>query len=239
MNKKSGLAVSIAMVSLLTSSTSGATKAEWWQGCKLYVGADVQVRRMEFKEGYGDNLFPHHSPQRNLYAGIRLNDWIGVEGGYETTRTRTSDVTLTTGYVAAGAVILAAASPAVFRSSVKTQGPHVDLVGFYSLREDLPIQLIGSVGLSFFKGTFERRCVSMSYPPIPGRVRTFSKRKAVLRIMGGLEYKWDSHFGTRATIGLVKTGKIVILANDGLPGFTSKIKLKDSIVYGVGIFWVF
>ena len=57
--------------------------------------------------------------------------------------------------------------------------------------------------------------------------------------MGGLEYKWDCHFGTRATIGLVKTGNLVILANDGLPGFTPKIKLKDSIVYGLGIFWVF
>lgn len=239
MNKKNGLAMSIAMVSLLTSPTSGAIKTGWWQKYKSYIGVDAQIRRMRFQEGYGDNLLQHNFPQGNFYAGIKLNDSIAVEAGYEATRTRTREVTLHTGDIVSGLTVPPALSPAVFRSSLKIQGPHVDLVGFYSLREDLPVQLIGSVGVSLFKGTIERRSVSLGYPPIPGRIRTFSKRKAILRVMGGLEYKWDSHLGARATISLAKTGKLIIFTNDGLSGPIHKIKPKDSIAYGLGIFWVF
>lgn len=241
MNTKQRLTVSIAMVSLLASSTSGAHTG-WWQGYKPYVGIDAQVRRMDFKGGFGDNLLQHHSPQGNVYAGLKFNDCIAVEAGYETTRTRTRDATLYTGEIAAGAPIGSGptASPAVFKSTIKIKGPHVDLVGFYSFREDLPVQLLGSVGVSFFKGTAERRGISMGNPPTAGRVRTLSEHKAVLRLMAGLEYKWDCHLGARATVGLVKTGKLVIYSNDGIPGtFTPEIKPKDSTVYGLGIFWIF
>lgn len=242
MNKKSGLIVSIAMITLLTSSGSGAMSSGWWEGYRPYVGVDAQVRRMDFKGGFGDNLLQHHSPQGNFYAGIKFNDSVGIEAGYEQTRTRTRDVRLTTGDVAAGVPIGAgaAASPAIFKSKMKIKGPHVDLVGFYSFREDLPVQLIGSVGVSFFKGTVERRGIAMGVPPTSGRIRTLSERKAVLRLMGGLEYKWDCNLGARATIGLVKTGKLVIFSNDGIPGaFKPEIKPKDSTVYGLGMFWVF
>ncbi len=119
------------------------------------------------------------------------------------------------------------------------QGPHVNLIGFYTLREDLPVQLIGSVGLSFFKSRVERSSISMGNPPISGGIRTFSTRKAVLRLMGGLEYKWNCHLGARATIGLVKTGELTFSSHDEDFGSVHKIKPKDSIVYGLGIFWVF
>ncbi len=239
MNKKSGLAVSIAMITLLTSSGSGAMSYGWFEGYRPYVGADAQVRRMDFKGGFGDNLLQHHSPQGNVYAGIKFNDCVAIEAGYEATRTRTRDVTLHTGGVAAGGVIPAVGSPAVFKSKMKIKGPHVDLVGFYSFREDLPVQLLGSVGVSFFKGTVERNGVSMGTPPTPGRIRTLSARKPVLRLVGGLEYKWDCHLGARATIGLVKTSKLVIFSKDGFTGTAPEIKPKDSTVYGLGVFWVF
>ncbi|HRA43191.1 MAG TPA: hypothetical protein PLV31_05875 [Gammaproteobacteria bacterium] len=242
MNKKSGLAVSVAMITLLTSSSSGAMSYGWFEGYRPYVGADTQVRRMDFKGGFGDNLLKHHSPQGNLYAGIKLNDSVAIEAGYEATKTRTRDVTLTTGDIAAGVPIGAGptGSPAIFKSRMKIQGPHVDLVGFYSFREGLPVQLIGSVGVSFFKGTVERRGIAMGVPPTAGRVRTLSQRKAVLRLMGGLEYKWDCNLGARATIGLVKTGKLVIFSNDQIAGsFKPAIKPKESTVYGLGMFWIF
>jgi hypothetical protein len=239
MNTKSKLTVSIAIVSLLTGATSGAMSNHWWKDYKPYIGLDAQVRRMDFKGGFGDNLLQHHSPQGNLYGGIKLNDRIAIEGGYESTITRTRDVTLHTGDVAAGTTIATGGSPAVFKSKMKIKGPHVDLVGFYSFREDLPVQLIGSAGVSFFKGTVERKGIAMGTPPEPGRIRTLSKRTPVLRLMGGLEYKWDCHLGARATIGLVKTSKLVITSNDALSGNTPEIKPKDSTVYGLGIFWVF
>ncbi|HXH55017.1 MAG TPA: hypothetical protein VNK03_04665 [Gammaproteobacteria bacterium] len=239
MNTKSKVTVSIAIVSLLTGATSGAMGNQWWKDYKPYIGFDAQVRRMDFKGGFGDNLLQHHSPQGNVYAGIKLNDRIAIEAGYESTITRTRDVTLHTGDVAAGSPVVAGMSPSVFKSKMKIKGSHVDLVGFYSFREDLPVQLIGSVGVSFFKGTVQRKGVAMSTPAIPGRIRTLSARKPVLRLMGGLEYKWNCHLGARATIGLVKTSKLVIFSNDGLTGTAPEIKPKDSTVYGLGVFWLF
>ncbi len=118
MSKKSVLTISITLASLLTSSTAGAINSEWWQGCKPYVGVDMQMRHMDFQDGYGDNLLSQHSPQRNLYAGLRLNDWIGAEIGYEATRTKTRNVTLHTGDIAAGVPVPAEASPAVFKSKL-------------------------------------------------------------------------------------------------------------------------
>lgn len=238
MIKKTGFVVSVAMITLLTNATSNASN-QWWQDYRPYVGADAQVRRMDFKGGYGDNLLQHHSPQGNVYGGIRFNECIGIEAGYESTITRTREVTLHTGDIAAGAPIPAGMSPAVFKSKMKIKGPHVDLVGFYSFREDVPVQLIGSVGVSFFKGTVQRIGVSMGNPPQPGRIRALSKRKPILRLMGGLEYKWNCHLGARATIGLVKTSKLVIFSNDGLAGAAPEIKPKDSTVYGLGLFWIF
>jgi len=241
MNKKSGLAISVGIIALLTNSVVIATGNGWWEGYRPYIGLDAQMRRMDFKGGFGDNLLRHNAPQGNLYAGIKLNDCVGVEAGYEATETRSREATLTTGEVAAGMPVASAFSPIDFKSKVKVQGPHLDLVGFYSFGENVPVQLLGSVGVSFFKGTVERRTVQFSNPPIASTMnRTLSEHKAVLRLMGGLQYLWGCNLGARATIGLVKTSKLVIFSNDGLPGiFVPEIKPKDSTVYGLGVFWIF
>lgn len=239
MNKKIGLLVSVATIALSTTSAAFAMTNEWWDGNKPYVGLDAQVRRMDFKGGFGDNLLQHHSPQGNLYAGVKFNEYVGVEAGYETTSTRTRTSTLTTGDVAAGVPISPLVSPTIFKSKMKIKGPHLDLVGFYSFGRDIPVQLLGSVGVSFFKGTVERQTLQMGDPPVPGRIRTLSEHKAVLRLMGGLQYMWNCHLGARATLGLVKTGKLVIFSNDGAAGTAPEIKPKDSTVYGLGMFWVF
>ena len=87
MNKKIGLLVSVATIALSTTSAALAMTNEWWDGNKPYVGFDAQVRRMSFKGGFGNNLLQHHSPQGNLYAGVKFNEYVGVEAGYETTTT--------------------------------------------------------------------------------------------------------------------------------------------------------
>jgi hypothetical protein len=244
MNKKSELAISITLITLITllgSTSSIAMTTEWLKEYRPYVGVDAQMRRMDFKGGYGDNLLRHNSPQGNFYAGVKLNDRMAVEAGYESTITKARTSTFYTGDVAAGMTVSAVASPVIFKSKLKVKGPHVDLVGFYSFGENIPVQLLGSVGASFFKGTVERKTIQFgSNPVIVGTTtRTLSEHKAVLRLMGGLQYLWDCNLGARATIGLVKTSKLVIFANDGGAGVVPEIKPKDSTVYGLGFFWVF
>lgn len=223
------------IVGLLSSFTTIASDYAWWE--KPYVGADAQIRRMDFKGGYGDNLLQHISWQGNVYIGLKFNNSVGLEAGYESTVTRTRSATLRTGDIAAGTPIMTSCSPAVFRSKAKIKGPHVELVGFYSPNEQYPLQFLGTVGASFIKGTFERQTLELSNE-YQCMVRTLSAHKVVLRLSGGLKYMFNEHFGARATIGWINTGKMVIFADDTIMP-SPEMKPKNSTVYGLGVLWAF
>ncbi len=203
-----------------------------------YVGADAQMRRMDFKGGFGDNLLQHNSPQGNIYAGYKFNEMVGIEAGFEATTTRTRTVTLTTGDVVNGTMLPSAASPAVFKSKAKIKGPHVEAVGYYSFHEAFPIQLIGSAGVSVFKATAERRTISMAGFPSATN-RTLVQHKTVLRLTGGLQYTLDENWFARLTVGWVNTSKMTIYAKDNITISTPETKPKNSTVYGLGMGWKF
>lgn len=236
MKKQTGCAGLVALVISNPAMTLDFDIGQW----KPYVGVDAQVRRMDFRGGFGDNLFQHHSPQGNLYAGVKFNEVWGAEFGYEVTSTRTRVATLTTGDMSAGIVIPPAGSPMVYKSKAQIRGPHVDWTGRYSFYEGSPVQLIGSIGASFFKGTFQRRTLQAGQLP-SSTVRTLHQHKILLRLSGGLQYMLGEHFGMRATIAWVNTCKMVIFAKDGI--MTNRpppeIKPKNTTVYGLGVLWAF
>lgn len=223
---------------VLNFNSAVAAGREWWES--VHIGADAQVRRMDFKGGFGDNMLQHHSPQGNIYGGVNFNKYLGLEFGYEATSTRTRMVTLTTGDVATGTPIRETASPAIFRSKAKIKGPHLDLVGLWFPAENSPLQIIGAVGVSIIKGTFERQTLQLGNMSMD-MTRSLSDRKSVLRLTGGVQYMVDKNWGIRLTVGWINTGRMVILANDGgAAGANSpEIKPKNSTVYGLGALWAF
>jgi len=239
MNRKMLLPVLVA-ASIANSSATAWDAGSW---CfNPYVGMDAQIRHMDFKRGWGNNLFNHNLAQGNLYVGTKFCPNVGVELGYEASITRARTVTLTTGeLLSAGAPIPAILSPAVFRTRARLRGPHADLVGFYRFCDDYPLEVIGSIGVSLLKATFERRVLKLHDMPLKSSVvRTFSRHKVVLRLMGGLQYMLGDNLGARATIGWVNTHKLVIPPSDGLPNPTfAKIKPKNSTIAGLGLFWIF
>jgi len=235
MGKK--LLSSAVVIASLASSSAGAWTKEWH---RPYLGADLQVRRMDFRGGFGDNLLQHHSPQGNVYAGFKFNRFAGLEAGFEATTTRTRTATLTTGDVAAGAPIVAAVSPIVFKSKAKIKGPHINLMGYYSFYEGSPVELIGSIGIARYKTAFERKTLQFGMDPmIPSSMtRTFSKHKNILRLMGGLQAMFTDHLGMRLIVGWANTSKMVVTSNDGrMP--SPEVKPKNSVIYGLGALWVF
>lgn len=237
--------VSVVFFAALTNSISAS--ASWlpdWMTFNFnlpYIGADIQERRMDFKGGFGDNLLYRTAPQGNFYAGFRFNDYMGLEAGYESTKTRSRTVTLTAGEIAAGAPILPAGSPAIFRSKIKIHGPHVDLVGFLPICEVCcPFDILGSIGIARLKAEAERTTVAMGPLAQPGTTRTLSTSKTVWRFAAGLQYNWTDHLGLRATINWVDTGKLVLSATDNIAGrVVPEIKPKVSTVYGFGALWQF
>lgn len=206
----------------------------------FYVGADIQARRMKFKEGFGDNLLHKTHPQGNIYAGFKINENMAVEIGHESTITRTCESTLMAGECSAGTLISNIIEPVFFKTKIKIKGPHFDFVGFYPLH-NYPIQFIGSLGISSHKATVERKTNMFGNPSIPsGTVRTLLKHNIALRCMGGAQYLTDYGLGFRGTITFVKTRNIVIKKNDNHPSLIiPTIKAKDSIVYGIGGFYNF
>ena len=177
------------------------------------------------------------SPQGNLYVGVKLKDSLSLELGFEAARTKTRTVTLYAGDVAAGMAISAGASPYVVQSMAKVRGPHIDLVGFYGFDADPAFKLLGSVGVGVFRGYYERNTLQMGPAGAPGTLRTLSKNKAVTRLVGGLQYMFGEQMGTRLTTGWANTTRVSAESNDGMR--TLFFKPKNTISYGLGMFWVF
>lgn len=237
MNKTRCVAVSVIILTLISSSVLALDVKELFSGIKPYVGANAQVRRMDYKAGFGDNLLQHHSPQGNLYGGLKFREELGLEAGYEATSTRTRTVGANTGDVINGTTLSALNSPSAFKSKHKIKGPHVDLMGYYSFPDRAPVQLLGGIGVSFVKTTFARTTLAMGGVPM-NFTRTFSAHKALLRLTGGLQYNMNENWGGRLTVGWVNTSRMLILADDNGRG-NPMIKPKNSFVYGLGTLWNF
>ena len=206
-----------------------------------YVGADLQWRYMSFKEGFGENTLEHSAPQGNGYAGIRLSDYVALEGGFEAAKTRNRIATLSAGEVAAGTVIGALMSPTVFRSEIKMQDIHVDLLGLYPIYDfnACPIEVFGSLGAAFVKATSERQTLAVAGIP-RSLTRTLIVKKTVVRITTGLQYQLGNHLGIRGTVGWLNTAPLTIYSNDGIAGtFIPEVKPLDTFFCGIGLFWAF
>jgi hypothetical protein len=228
-------------LSLFLSMFSGITFANNLNDyLEFYMGVDSQIRATRFKKGFGENLFHKTHPQGNIYIGFKLSDHVNLEIGHESTITRTCTSALTTGESCLGVTIPTILSPCIFKTKLKIKGPHFSLVFSYPIK-DSSIKLLGGIGISSIKGTAERKTISFSDMNIQsGTVRTMSKHKEALRFMGGVQYLTKSGLGFRGTLSFVKTRKIIIKKNDECQSIhIPMIKLKDSLVYGLGAFWVF
>lgn len=198
---------------------------------KPYVGLDAQMRSMGYVEGFGNNLFKKKSPQGNIYGGLRLNNYLGIEAGYETTpmRTRSSDI-------GAGERCLGVPAfrpPEKHTTKSKTKGWHFGLVGFFPLAEKL--EAIGYVGTIRFKTFHQDMMVANKTGPVnvPYATRTFAARKSVLKLGTGLQYTVNN-VGLRFMVGYEKTGRFKnIIPNERIGA--KRLSLKDSFLIGIGL----
>lgn len=227
----------VTAILLTTLCGINATPAMALGFSKPYVGFDIQERQMKYKKDFGANMLKDTSPQGNLYVGVKLKDSLALELGFEAARTKSRTVTLYAGDVAAGMTISAAMSPYIVKSMAKVRGPHVDLVGFYGFEADPAFKLLGSVGVGVFRGYYERNVLQMGPTATPGIVRTLSKNKAITRLIGGMQYMLGEHIGTRLTAGWVNTTRVSAQSNDGMR--TLFFKPRNTVSYGMGMFWVF
>jgi len=203
-----------------------------------YMGFDAQIRRMNFRGGYGDNLLHSNLFQRNPYVGVKFNDHLSLEIGYGSTVLRSRTATLTTGDVCGGVRILSTLSPISFKSTLKIHYPHASFLIFYPLPEGVPVHFFGAfgIGMSFIKGEVIRKTISLANHPVY-RVKTFSSNKNILRVGGGVQCMFTSNLGLRGTVFLENTHRFIMTSSDDtFTLFTHMIKTRKTILYGLGIF---
>jgi len=206
-----------------------------------YVGADAQFRHMNFKSNYGDNLFEHHSPQGNVYAGIRVNDYLGLEAGYESSFRTSRTVVLGAGYISAGVPANPATTSAQFTSTLRINGPHLNILGVFPISEEYRLKFVALAGIASLKANLQRR---LNYTTAAGgttvlnQLTTFENRKTVLRFGGGLEHMLTKHWGVRASLVWENTARLQVPStNPASP--RALVQTKNTTIYSLGAFFKF
>ncbi len=239
MNKK----LTLLATPLVMLVASAATAEVQW-GLTPYLGADAQWRHMNFNGGLGDNLFTHDYPQGNLFVGIKFNDHVGVEVGYESTTKKTRTVYLNPGDTSAGIVLNPARQVSgQFSNTAQMTGFHANLIGSFPISEEYRLKAIGMVGVAQLKANLVRQPIvtfvnGIKQPALSPTV-TFKKRKSVVRLAGGLEHMLCDHWGIRATVTWENTNKLNINGNPPPSSGQTLIKENNSVAYGLGVFVTF
>lgn len=199
-----------------------------------YAGADLQYRNMGFKPGFGDNLFEKNYPQANFYVGAMLTEFLGVELGYESTVRKTRNSTLSSGSVSLGLPVPGTSTSIEFKSNSKVMGPHLDIVGVWCVGPEYPLELFGTLGVSFLTVKFDRTGLSVNGVATNVQ-RTFEQEKTIMRLTGGMQYAITDWFMVRGSLGWENTSQFKLFSKEPSNTFPPPtIKLKDSLMYGIG-----
>lgn len=94
-----------------------------------YVGVGVQYKSMSFKTEAGKDTLPKGMPQIHAYAGLKLSDYFGLEGGAHTSKHTRHKIS---------------------NHSVQLRGMHFGMVTFLPLAST-GVEFIAGAGLSHLK----------------------------------------------------------------------------------------
>lgn len=258
MSKK--LALLAAPVIALAASSS-ANSSEWgdWSSVKPYVGVDAEWRHMNFKRGYGDNVFKRNTPQGNAYVGVRLSDYFAIEAGYQAAKKKSRSCAIKQGDLLLGfdptdtSMNLGAAGfPDTLNIVGTTQikGAHLNLLGILPVWGEYRIQLIGSVGYASLKAKQSLKVIDATGGGVPtiqfNGYDAYSKRKNVLKLGAGLQHMLTDNWGIRAMFKWENTQRIQIPGTlfqgvdpNTMALQTATVRLKNSTIYSLGTFFTF
>lgn len=220
---------------LILFSLGGVNRAEAYMDdfcCpEFYIGGDAQIRHITFERKFGGNMFKKNYPQPNFYIGLKGNEYIGLEVGYEFSRSHTRSVSVT-----AQDFLLGDQYPFTVRQNViaRFKGFHSTLVGFLPVCDIDCLKVLVGIGIVNFRIKLESKLTHLDEEPQPVLGVRLMESKYVLRLMTGLQYMITDHFGVRANIRWENTAKIKHISP--IRQFSpSTAKANNSIVYGLGL----
>jgi hypothetical protein len=224
--------VKLSLLVMAAALMAGTPVVASYKDVTPYIGMDAKWYRMPFKKGFGDNLAESNYPQINGFVGVKLNEFFGVEAGYEVSANKTRDALVNDGDTYFSVVIPAGFDEFKTVTETKISGFNVNFVGFMPISEEHALDLIGAVGLAHLK-------LRIIHSVPAHDVRTeFSKEKWVPKLSLGLQHMLAKQFGVRATVGWQKTSRL----GDVIPAVQPSAeiaKVKDSTSVGFGLFYNF
>ena len=203
-------------------------------------GVDAQARRMEFQDGFGDNLWKQNYPQANLYAGLRFGSYFGLVVGHENSKTKTQTVNLDNSEIFLGEPAAAGAGSTTFRGSSDIKGTYAQLMGYYPIPFLKATEVFLGVGAIHNKIRLERQTLVFNNAPLIGAAyRNYQESDTHAKVEVGIQKIICNHFGLRAVFGWEKTSAFENLKPVQNPNDTRIVNLNDSWTAGAGFFWVF
>jgi len=200
-----------------------------------YVGVDAKWSKMGAQKGLGDTQVAKNYPQGDLFAGLKLNDWVGAEVGYESTTKKNRTVVTGSGQGFFGTSVTAG-FPVSSTTKTRLAGFHANVVGFYPVLEECRVSLFASIGLARLKFSSDLNFDDVA--PIGMEYRRFVKRKWVPRVTAGVEHMLVENFGIRAMVSWEKTSTFrnIFSKTSSSPLYVAP---KNTTSAGLGAFYSF
>lgn len=200
-----------------------------------YVGADVKWNNTRFKKTEGGNALQKNYPEGNLFGGIKFNEWVGLEVGYESTSRQSRKATIGVDDTFFGDPVASVSTlPLSIKTKTKISGYHANVVGFYPIAEEYCLSLFGSIGLARLK---IKSHLELSIPPDPDILNfTFTKEKVVPRVTVGVQHMLNECIGVRAMLAWERTSAFKRIYAENSPLYMTP---RDSKSIGIGAFYSF
>jgi hypothetical protein len=229
--KLSLLATPVILAAMATPAIAG-----WDFDLHPYIGADAQLRHMEFKKNYGSNLFKQNYAQGNVYAGLKFNSYLAVELGFESTVKKHATRTLGPTDLFLGTI---SDATVITNTNFQLYGPHADLVGFIPFCQEYDLAAILSVGAARLRASATSTVTTFEGFPVELFEDKFRRTKYVLRLGAGLQQMLCDCLGVRAMVNWENTNKMSLAGTLPRISTTTQVKLKNSFIYSLGVFATF
>ena len=235
----------IATTALLTSMGGGVAYAsldtsDFIGSLRPYAGVDLQRRHMGMEQAFGGNIWDRNFNQLDLFGGVRFLEYFGLNAGYEFTERKVRNNVLNVGDTRLGSVLTAGDGILSERGKNKINAWHVDFMGFLPICPRYHVELLGSVGLARAHLKMQEIIYAqngiLANNPV---VRNYSEKRTLARASLGVQTIMFDHLGVRLSGTWEDTSRFKNLKPIENRSATTLAKVQDSIIYGLGIFYIY
>ncbi|MFM8454867.1 MAG: hypothetical protein ACKOAD_07950 [Gammaproteobacteria bacterium] len=214
---------------------------------KPYVGFGIENRHMDFKKNYGNGFFKKNQLNYIPFVGVDLHENLALEMGYQLSKKMNYDKKLVEGDYLFGEYVDDVQSGYRTRGFYKMKGFNLDAIGKYPVFCDTTF-VFARVGVKFAKLKLEHDTYQDAAGiPTPAASTTVKASKVIPRLGLGLDHQVYADesmgdLGIRLNTIWEKTSAIKIrkFTDSDLQGEpVLQPKLKNSISYGMDLYWKF